>query len=123
VDVNPPIPKDTETEIVNAIPPGLTLNTLLNNGHNLMRNSFFSYSAKDKNCQDFIMGLFYGSSIGNNQVAQFIKQNTKSLFDGLTSLRKFSITITDIGGRFNVITNGAGIKKKTKPKRKYNRKH
>jgi hypothetical protein len=55
------------------------------------------------------MGLFNGSNIGDEEDRTFIKQNTKSLFEGLTGLRKFSNTITDIGGRFNVLTQGAGI--------------
>jgi hypothetical protein len=111
MDIDPAIPANTETRVVSKIPENLTPLTILDNAKRVMGGSFFKYSARDNNCQDFIMALFNGSNIGDEEDRTFIKQNTKSLFEGLTGLRKFSNTITDIGGRFNVLTQGAGIEK------------
>ena len=38
-------------------PPGITLNVLLQNTKIKMGNSFLTYSARDNNCQNFILAL------------------------------------------------------------------
>ena len=108
MDIDPPIPKGTQELRVNTT-QGLTPLTLLDNAKNLMGNKFFNYSARDNNCQDFILAIFNGSNIGNEEDRQFIKQNTKELFGDNTFLRKVSNSITDLGGVVNTITTGAGL--------------
>jgi hypothetical protein len=108
MDINPKLLKDTETQNV-SISGELTINGLLENAHKSMGGKFFSYSAKDNNCQDFILAILNSNNIGNEQDKSFVKQNTKSLFDNLPSLRKISNTITDLGAKVNEITQGAGI--------------
>jgi len=102
----------TETEDIPDIQPGLTLNTLLNNAKNRMGSKYFTYSAKDNNCQDFILAVLQANNIGNQEDYSFIKQDTKSLFEGLSTLRKVSNSITDLGAKVNEITQGAGLFKK-----------
>jgi len=75
----------TETEDIPDIQPGLTLNTLLNNAKNRMGAKYFTYSAKDNNCQDFILAVLQANNIGNEQDYSFIKHDTKSLFEGLST--------------------------------------
>jgi hypothetical protein len=118
MDVNPSIPKDTETKIVNNVPQ-ITLQELLDNAKNKMGINYFTYSAKSNNCQDFILAVFNGNNIGDQSDREFIKQDTQKLFKNLTGLRKFSNTITDIGAKANVITQGAGIEKKSRRRRRY----
>jgi FimV-like protein len=112
MDIDPPIPKGTQELRVNT-PPGLTPLMLLDNAKNVMGGNFFNYSARDNNCQDFILAIFNGSNIGNDEDRQFIKQNTKALFGNNTFLRKVSNTITDLGGVVNTITTGAGLHRET----------
>lgn len=100
----------TETEDIPDIQPGLTLNTLLNNAKNRMGSKYFTYSAKDNNCQDFILAVLQANNIGNEEDYSFVKQDTKSLFEGLSTLRKVSNSITDLGAKINEITTGAGLK-------------
>jgi hypothetical protein len=110
MDVNPKIMKDTQTKEV-PFPTGLTLDTLLDNAKKSMGGKFFSYSARDNNCQDFILAILNSNNIGNEEDKSFVKQDTKSLFDNLPSLRKISNSITDLGAKVNHITAGAGINK------------
>jgi hypothetical protein len=54
------------------------------------------------------MAILQANNMGNDENYTFIKQDTKQLFEGLTTLRKVSNTITDIGAKVNEITTGAG---------------
>ena len=38
-------------------PPGITINILLQNTRNKMGNSFLTYSARDNNCQNFLISV------------------------------------------------------------------
>lgn len=101
---------DTELKEVSNIPNDLTLNNMLLNTKNLMGNLFFKYSARDNNCQDFILAIFDGSKIGNNEDRLFIKQDTKQLFNNTGFLRKFANTVTETGARFNALLQGGDLK-------------
>ena len=102
-------PAGTETEGISGnIPPGLTLIDALNSTKERMKQKFFSYSARDNNCQDFITAFLQANNLGDPTDISFVKQDTKVLFEGNTRLRKIANTITDIGARFDVIRQGAG---------------
>ena len=109
MDINPQTPANTETSPVNPLSQGLTINKLLENTKVYMGGSMFGYSAKDNNCQDFVMGILNGNRIGNEANRTFTKQNTEELFGDSNWLRKISNTVTDIGAKANVITTGAGL--------------
>jgi len=110
------IPKDTETKNITSsdIPTGLTLIDALNNTKERMGGKFFTYSAKDNNCQDFIVAFLTANNIGNETDKSWVKQETKVLFEGNDRLRKIANTLTDIGARFDVVRQGAGTKRKKK---------
>jgi len=112
MDKNPKQVKGSEQKPVPNIPAGLTINQLIEKAQHQLGNSFLPYSAKDNNCQDFIMGVLKGSHIGNNDDFNFIKQNTDKLFGNTDWLRKISNTITDIGARADVVRHGGKIKGK-----------
>jgi len=102
---------DTESKLVNSTISPLPLDELLNNTEEYMgKRNFFGYSAKDNNCQDFIVSFFKANKMGDESDIQFIKQDTKSLFRDLPKLRKLSNTLTDLGAKVNVITTGKGVK-------------
>lgn len=109
--VNPKGRPKTESKIVTVkIPLNTTLSQLLEKTKDLMGvRDFFGYSARDNNCQDFIKSIFKANDIGDDTDIQFIKQDTKQLFDRLPYLRKFANTMTDLGARFDVLYQGAGI--------------
>jgi len=100
---------DGEVQPITPIPENLTLNMMMDNAKKLMGGKYFLYSAKDNNCQDFLMAILQGSNMGNAEDYAFTKQNTKDMFKGLDSLRKISNTLTDLGATINVATTGAGL--------------
>lgn len=114
MSLNPSSSPNMESSIVHNLPQGLTLQNLMENTKNYMKNSMFSYSAKDNNCQDFVMGILNGNNIGDDENRSFTKQDTESLFGSSDYLRKISNTVTDMGEKVNIITNGAGIKNNKK---------
>jgi len=79
----------------------LTINELLSNTQKFMGDKYFKYSASSSNCQDFIESIFLSNNI--NEGLEFIKQDTESIFLDKPNLRKFTNTITDIGGKVNII--------------------
>jgi hypothetical protein len=108
------LPPETETKQITSsdIPTGLTFNNSLENTQERMGNNYFGYSAKDNNCQDFIIAFLRANKLGSETDASWVKQETKVLFEGNDRLRKIANTLTNIGASFDVIKEGAGIKKK-----------
>ena len=103
------LPKAEFKEISN-IPQGITLNNLLENAQKIMGNKYFNYSASENNCQDYIIGILSGSNIGTQEDKDFVKQDIASLFKNLGYLKNLSNKVTDLGGRFNEVLYGAGMK-------------
>lgn len=110
--VNPPSRPNTEIEHINeTLPSGFNLNTMMANTERVMgKNNFLGYSARDNNCQDFLASVLRANNLGDEKDIAFIKQDTKSLFQDLPYLRKFSNTLTDIGAKVNTIVSGGGVK-------------
>jgi hypothetical protein len=111
MDINPKTPPNTESIPVPINSP-VTIQQLADNTKAFMGNLMFGYSAKDNNCQDFVMGILNGNKIGSDEDRKFVKQDTDQLFQGDNNmLRRISNTVTSIGAKANVITTGAGVKK------------
>jgi hypothetical protein len=89
------LPKETETKSTTSsdIPTGLTLNKALENTQERMGKNFFTYSAKDNNCQDFIIAFLKSNNIGDETDTSWVKQETKVLFEGNDRLRKIANTL------------------------------
>lgn len=88
----------------------LTLNEMMANTEAMMKQKFLTYSAKDNNCQDFVMAVLQSNGLGDDSIYSFVKQDTKSLFANDNFLRKVSNTLTDVGARANTAIFGAGYK-------------
>jgi hypothetical protein len=101
---------DKEEEMVDNI-PNITFGDLMRNAQKLMGSKFFTYSAKNNNCQDFALALLQGSNIGNDSDYTFIKQNTKQLFKNQGFLNKVSNTLTDVGAKGNILMHGGSAKR------------
>lgn len=107
--VNPQPVKDEQSIPTTLNGKQLTLGQLYDNAKNYMGGKFYPYSARDNNCQNFILSVLQASGIGNQQDYDFVKQDTKQLFGEDSFLRKASNTVTDIGARFNVLQQGGDI--------------
>jgi len=110
MSVNPKSIKGSELKAVSPIPSNLSVNQMLEKAKSVQGGKYFKYSARDNNCQDFILAILTGNNIGNSEDKTFVKQDTKQLFNELPALRKISNTITDIGAKVNEITTGKGVK-------------
>ena len=93
-----------------SIPNGLTMNIVLANTRQLMGGNFLSYSARNNNCQHFILALLQSNNLSTPQNVLFTKQATQQLFT--PQLRKITNTITDVAGKVDIIRQGGDIKTK-----------
>ena len=89
--------------------PSITMEQLFSNNKTKMGQKYFTYSAKDNNCQDYLLSLLKSSNIGTEEDFKFIKQNTKQLFEGMPYLRKFANSITGFAAKLDVIISGRGM--------------
>jgi hypothetical protein len=94
-----------------SIPPGLTLNLLLERTRNEMGGRFLTYSAANNNCQDLILYMLKSNNLATPSNIQFVKQATQSLFT--PELRKISNTITDIAGKADILIQGGQVSDET----------
>ena len=90
-----------------SVPPGLTLNMMLERTHLLMGGKFLSYSARDNNCSNFVLAMLLGNNLSTPSNILFTEQATQHLFT--PELRKASNTITDLAGAANIIVQGGEI--------------
>jgi hypothetical protein len=109
--------KGQEDENV-AVDKQITLGQLYHNAEMAMGDRFYPYSARDNNCQSFVLSVLKASGIGGERDFAFIKQDTKSLFGDESFLRKLSNTVTDVGARFNVLMQGGKVDLKNLRQRK-----
>ena len=91
----------------------ITLQNFVDNGIKKMGiNSFFIYSAKDANCQNFVLNLLHANGIFT--LDTFVKQDTEKLFDvpnmPQNYMRKLTNSVTDIGHKMDILQQGEGIK-------------
>lgn len=80
----------------------INFNGLLENTRKRMGRKYFTYSAKSNNCQDFLLNVFDANNIGGTDEREFIKQDTRKIFNANPSyLKRLSNTITDLGAKFD----------------------
>ena len=102
---------NAESRIIKNIPSGLTLQKLITKTKGYMGKKFLPYDARDNNCQVYLNSILKANNLGNNEIYNWVKQDTASIFKALPELGKTSRLITDIASRFNVLKEGAGYKK------------
>jgi len=90
----------------------ITLKDLLTKTERQMGNRFYTYSAKNNNCQEFVIQILKSNQLGNEIIYNFIKQDTKQLFKDDSYLRKLSNSVTTIGEKATTLLKGKGIKQK-----------
>lgn len=111
MSINPNFTPDTETLSV-VVPSNMTINHFIQNGlNNMGSDKFFTYSAYNNNCQVFIMNLLHANGIQDNDVDNFIKQDTESIFSSNPTLRRLTNNVTDIDGRAHELIGGKVIEK------------
>ena len=89
--------------------PNLTVDQFVENTKKQMGNKFIPYSAYGNNCQDFVYNALTANGIRDRNLLDFVKQETKSIFEGHPNLRKLANTSTNLAGSFNVLLQGGGV--------------
>ena len=112
--------KKSGAEFTSSFPVNKTVNELFQNTRNKMGDRFLPYQSASNNCQVFIMGVLDGNGLNNSERTAFVKQNTKSIFENNTALRKFANTLTDIDGYANAIIQSTDLHKNSKPNKTLN---
>jgi len=102
------IPPNTELKKADGIHQNVSINDFLLKGlQRAGKDRYFRYSARDANCQDFIVNLLQANHIGGD-IISFVKQDTKQLFEGLPRLRKIANTVTDAAAVADRVIEGRG---------------
>jgi hypothetical protein len=70
---------------------------------NLGDDKFFGYSAKDNNCQDFIVAVLKSISLDTTENVNFTKADTRAIFKDRQFMRKITNTITQVAGKMTII--------------------
>jgi hypothetical protein len=89
----------------------ITLKDLLTKTERQMGGRFYTYSAKNNNCQEFVLQILKSNQLGDENIYDFVKQDTKQLFKDDSYLRKLSNSVTSIGEKASTIFMGRGIEK------------
>ena len=75
-----------------------------------MGGKFYKYSANNNNCQTFVLSILRSNELGSQEDYDFIKQNTRQLFQDDSFLKKVSNSVTRTGAVISTVQLGAGIK-------------
>lgn len=93
------------------LPRLLTLEELLNQTRNYMGAKYGAYDAATNNCQVFILSILKANNLGNQEIYDWILQDTETLFKRLPAwLSKFSLGVTDLASSANRLIEGKGSK-------------
>jgi len=98
-------------EFTSSFSVGKTVNELFVNTQSYMGTRFLPYQSNSNNCQVFIMGVLQANGLDTPELAEFVKQDTRSIFKNNPYLRKFANTLTDLGGYFNALLQGGKVMK------------
>ena len=104
-----------ENKKVNLNNKKLTLEKLfVNTIENIGLDNFFIYKSHSWNCQNFIYNILKYNKLLNNELSEFILQDTQKIFYKLGYLKKLSDKITDTAANVNVLVEGGKLKNKKK---------
>ena len=91
----------------------LTVNEFFAGGKRVLKDKFWSYRARDNNCQVWISSMLLGSNLFSEASKEFILQDTETLLASLPTFTEGLINgVTDIAARVDILRNGSGIKYK-----------
>jgi hypothetical protein len=111
--VNPKKKPEEEVQQISNPPPSLTFGDLLENTRKAVGDKkFFSYSAKNNNCGNFIEDILKTNGMKSQASHNFIGQDTKRIMRGFPSLNKIIDTITETAGKANVYLEGGSLEEK-----------
>ena len=109
INASTTIPKSEDWYDLNDVPK-MTLNDYIQNTKKFMGPKMFPYHPSTNNCQDFIKGVLEANGIRDQNVYNFVKQDTSSIFKNKGWLSSTAKQITDLGGYADAVLQGGSIK-------------
>jgi hypothetical protein len=110
INASTTIPKSEDWYDLNNV-PRMTLNDYIQNTKKFMKEKFFPYHPSTNNCQDFISGVLQANGIRDQNVYNFVKQDTTMIFKNKGWLSGMAKGVTDLGGYADVVMQGGTLKK------------
>lgn len=107
--VNPKKEKEEEVQPAGAVPAGLKFGEMLDKTQKQMGSKYFTYSARDNNCGNYIEAVLKANGMNTKETNDFIGQDAKAILKGYPRIAKVLNAITDIAGRANVVMEGGGM--------------
>jgi len=107
--VNPKKEKEEEVQQAGAVPAGLTFGEMLDKAQKQMGSKYFTYSARDNNCGNYIEAVLKANGMNTEATHSFIGQDAKAILKGYPKIAKAMNALTDFAGRANVIKEGGQI--------------
>ena len=108
INASTTIPKSEDWYDLNDV-PHLTLNDYIQNTKKAMGSRFFPYHPNTNNCQDFISGVLQANGIRDQNVYNFVKQDTSMIFKNKGWLSGMAKQVTDLGGYADVVMQGGSL--------------
>jgi hypothetical protein len=91
----------------------LTINEMLNKTIERIGNdNFYTYKSHSWNCQNFIMNVLKSNNLLNNDLQEFILQDTEKIFYKMGYLKPISDMVTNTAATLNIIKEGGKINDK-----------
>jgi len=107
INMSMTIPKmEDRMEITNV--PHYTIKEYVAKTKAYMGANFIPYDPDKNNCQNFILSVFKANGI--QEAHDFIKQDTSEIFKNKGWLSSTAKSVTDLGGKFDVVLKGGLIR-------------
>jgi hypothetical protein len=91
----------------------LTINEMLNKTIERIGNdNFYTYKSHSWNCQNFILNVLKSNNLLNNDLQEFILQDTEKIFYKMGYLKPISDMVTNTAATLNIIKEGGTINDK-----------
>jgi len=108
INASTTIPKSDDWYDLNSV-PNKTLNDYIQTTKKSMGSKFFPYHPSTNNCQDFISGVLQANGIRDQNVYNFVKQDTTMIFKNKGWLSGLAKNVTDLGGYADVVMQGGTL--------------
>jgi len=107
INMSTTIPKMYESIQINNV-PHYTIKEYVAKTKAYMGAKFIPYHPDSNNCQDFILSVLVSNKI--REGLDFVKQDTRMIFENKSWLSNFAKGVTDLGGYADVVLQGGLVK-------------
>jgi len=107
INMSTTIPKMYESVHISNV-PHYTIKEYVAKTKAYMGNRFIPYHPSTNNCQDFILSVLVSNGV--REGLDFVKQDTRMIFENKSWLSNFAKGVTDLGGYTDVVLQGGLVK-------------